>query len=50
MLDVPSITFLSDYLQGYPSTVLGGQLCSPYLQETVLLIHVMQLFLTTELS
>ena len=22
MLDVPSITFLSDYLQGYPSTVL----------------------------
>lgn len=23
MLDVPSITFLSDYLQGYPSTVLG---------------------------
>lgn len=22
MLDVPSITFLSNYLQGYPSTVL----------------------------
>lgn len=22
MLDVPSITFLSNYLQGYPSTIL----------------------------
>lgn len=26
MLDVPSITFLSDYLQDYPSTVLGQYL------------------------
>jgi hypothetical protein len=24
MLDVPSITYLAGYLQGYPSTVLGS--------------------------